>query len=133
MHRVTGKTLVETVDELIYFMAAETWNDIPFDPVTCDSWHLYVADHNYSLREAGGKVCAIGLEIYHASTGNFDISLGRALSRLGKKHKNRKYLYMTCAEFRNTRMNRAKHILSYLKHVIHQKVNLNKKVPVGHG
>lgn len=86
-----------------------------------------------SLRETGGKVYAIGLEIYHASTGNFDISLGRALSRLGKKHKSRKYLYMTCAEFRNTRMNRAKHLLSYLKHVIHQKVILNMKVPVGHG
>ncbi len=60
---------VQTLDECLIIIPKKIFEEIQFDEVVCDNWHLYATDYCLSAQKAGYNVYVIPLGGYHASPG----------------------------------------------------------------
>lgn len=96
---------VQTLDECLFIIPEEIFNDIKFDEITCDNWHLYAAEYCLTVKKAGYEVYVIPLDGYHASPGYSFSPEGyySTLRKLVKKHKsNYKWIYTTTGSWNTT-------------------------------
>ncbi len=89
---------VQTVDECLIIIPKKIFDEIQFDEVVCDNWHLYATDYCLMAKKAGYDVYVLPMEGYHSSPG-YSFSEGDYYSTLRKlvdKHKNEyKWIYTT--------------------------------------
>lgn len=84
----------ESLDECLFIMKKETWEQHPFDEKVCDHWHFYAVEQCLYNRLKGGRVYVLDSEINHLSeTGTLDRTYFRALVRL-LRHYRGKYPYI---------------------------------------
>ena len=91
---------VETIDELLVIMTAETFNHHPFDEKTCNNWHYYAVEQCLNARKNNKKVFAINADIKHLSTGTFDDKFYWAEYRVARKYKTMDRIIGTCCDFK---------------------------------
>jgi hypothetical protein len=80
----------QTLDECLIIIPKKIFNEIHFDEIVCDNWHLYATDYCLSVQKAGYDVYVIPLGGYHESPG-YSFSGDQyysTLEKLVKKHKN---------------------------------------------
>ena len=88
---------VQTLHECL-FIIPKAVNDIKFDKVTCDNWHLYATDYCLTVKNLGYNVFVIPMGGYHASPGYSFTPDGyySTLKKLVEKHKaNYRWIYTT--------------------------------------
>jgi len=62
-------TKVQTLDECLIITPITVFNNILFDEITCDDWHLYTVDYCLSCIIKGFNVYVIPTNTYHSSKG----------------------------------------------------------------
>ena len=79
---------VDTLDECLVAMSREVFDDLQFDEVVCNGWHLYVVDYCLGVHsQLQSKVYAVDIPVYHYSDGNSMNSFYfRILRNLGGKY-----------------------------------------------
>ncbi len=60
---------VQTLDECLFIIPKKIFEEIHFDEVVCDNWHLYATDYCLTAKKSGYNVYVIPLGGYHASPG----------------------------------------------------------------
>ena len=89
---------VQTLDECIIIIPKKIFEEIQFDDVICDNWHLYATDYCLTAGKAGYNSYVIPCGGYHVSPG-FSFSEGNyylTLKKLIKKHRNEhEWIYTT--------------------------------------
>ena len=96
--QITEPEEVMTVDECVILTPKDVFENIQFDEVLCDNWHLYSADYCLTLKKAGFKVYVIPMEGYHVSAGDSFTAetYYPILKKFLKKYKNDyKWIYTT--------------------------------------
>jgi hypothetical protein len=96
--QITKPIEVQTIDECVILTSKKLFNDIKFDEVTCDDWHLYAADYCLTVKKAGFKVYVLPMDGYHVSAGDSFSSKTYypILKKFVKKYKNEyKWIYTT--------------------------------------
>jgi len=96
--QITEPKEVSTIDEVVIIIPKAVFEEIQFDEVTCDNWHLYASDYCLTAKKTGYKVYVIPMNGYHASIGNsfFEGHYYPTLRKLVKKHKkDYKMIYTT--------------------------------------
>ena len=96
---------VQTLDECLFIIPKKIFDEIQFDEVVCDNWHLYATDYCLTVKKAGYEVYVIPLGGYHASPGYSFSAEGyySTLRKLVKKHKsNYKWIYTTTGSWNTT-------------------------------
>lgn len=87
---------VQTLDECLIIIPKKIFEEIQFDEVVCDNWHLYATDYCLTTQKAGYDTYVIPLGGYHASPG-YSFSpeaYYSTLRKLVKKHKaDHKWIY----------------------------------------
>ena len=85
--KIMAPTKVQTIDECLVIIPRSIFNNLNFDEVACDHWHLYSVDFSLSVIQMGFNVYVLPISIYHRSTGN---SMSReyfiSLNKVIKKH-----------------------------------------------
>lgn len=87
---IRPKTLteVQTVDEVMIGVRRELFEEIMFDPVVCNGWHLYGADFCLSAGEKGYKSFVLPMGLHHRSPGySMDDTFYEILKKVIRKHK----------------------------------------------
>lgn len=80
---------VESLDECLFIMWKDAWEEHHFDEVVCDHWHFYAVEQCLYFRLKGGKIYVFDAQINHLSeTGTLDKTYFRALLRLLKHYRN---------------------------------------------
>ena len=96
--QITEPIEVQTIDECVILTSKKLFNDIHFDDVVCDNWHLYAADYCLTVKKAGFKVYVLPMDGYHVSSGDsFSAeTYYPILKKFVKKYKNEyKWIYTT--------------------------------------
>jgi len=76
--------VIQTLDCCLLIVPGAVFNQLQFDEVTCNNWHLYGEDYCLSCTSLGLKAYVIPMSIYHYSGGNFFTSNRvKILLRLG--------------------------------------------------
>ena len=96
---------VETIDELMIIMTAETYKQHPFDERTCRGWHFYAVEQCLNARKNDNKVLAINADIKHLSPGYVDDKFYWSLYRIAKKYKSMDRIIGTCCSFSPKQLN----------------------------
>jgi GT2 family glycosyltransferase len=60
---------VQAVDECLIVVPRTVFDEVKFDEVACDGWHLYAVDYCLSCAELGFETYVLPLSAYHRSTG----------------------------------------------------------------
>lgn len=98
--------IVQTLDECLIIIPKIVFDEIKFDEVVCDNWHLYATDYCLTTQKAGYYTYVIPLGGYHASPG-YSFSpeaYYSTLHKLVKKHKaDHKWIYTSTGSW-NTRI-----------------------------
>lgn len=69
--RANGKiTQVESLDECMFAMCQDRWNDLRFDEACCNDWHCYAVEICLNNRIHGGECFVVPAKICHDSLGN---------------------------------------------------------------
>jgi GT2 family glycosyltransferase len=77
---------VQALDGLFMAARRSVVNQVSFDPVTFDGFHLYDVDFSYSAFRSGLKLgIANDINILHASVGNYDDSWNKYAERFRQK------------------------------------------------
>ena len=96
---IRSKTLteVQTVDEVMIGVRREMFEEIMFDPLVCNGWHLYGVDFCLSAGERDYKSFVLPMDLHHRSPGySMDDSFYEILKKVVSKHKNNyKTIYST--------------------------------------
>ncbi len=88
---------VSCVDECFFGMKKETYDNHPFDTITCNNWHLHCVEACLYARSKGHYVYILPIQIHHFSRGTISLSYMLCLKKLIKKY-NGKFKYIwTCA------------------------------------
>lgn len=79
---------VDTLDECLFAMRREVFDDLQFDEVVCNGWHLYVVDYCLGVHtQLNSKVYAVDIPVQHVSEGSsMNASYFRILRNLGGKY-----------------------------------------------
>jgi len=95
--KVTGPTLVQTLDECMFIVPREIFDKLKFDESTIDGWHLYCVDYCLSAKKVGIDSYVIPADtVYHFSPGfSMNNSYFRILRKLAKKHSEFPIIYTT--------------------------------------
>ena len=96
--QITKPEEVMTVDECVILTPKNVFEEIQFDEVVCDNWHLYSADYCLTSKKAGYKVYVLPMDGYHVSAGDsFSAeTYYPTLKKFVKKYKNDyKWIYTT--------------------------------------
>jgi hypothetical protein len=59
----------QTLDECLIIVPKKIFEEIQFDEVVCDNWHLYATEYCLNVQKAGYDVYVIPLGGYHVSPG----------------------------------------------------------------
>lgn len=88
---------IQTLDECLFIIPKNIFDEVPFDEKVCSGWHLYAVDYSLSIKERGQDVYVVPASIYHKSTGeSFSSEYYNILKKLLDKHrKNYKMVYTT--------------------------------------
>lgn len=100
-YRISEPIDVQTVDECLFVIPKNVYENIKFDDNTCFDWHLYAVDFCLESKLKGYKVYVIPTEIYHKSSGaSISINYYRTIKKLYKKYRyNYSYIRTTCSEW----------------------------------
>lgn len=63
--------VIQTLDCCLLIVPRTVFDQLQFDEVTCNNWHLYGEDYCLSCTYVGLKAYVIPMNIYHYSGGNF--------------------------------------------------------------
>ncbi|MBO5450615.1 MAG: hypothetical protein J6A11_03620 [Lachnospiraceae bacterium] len=92
---------VSCVDEGMFAMKKETWENHNFDEVLCDNWHLYCVEACLNARKNGHKVYVYPIQIHHFSKGTISLEYMKNLKRLCEVYRRDfKYIWTTCYKVR---------------------------------
>lgn len=89
---------IQTLDECLIIIPKKIFENIQFDEITCDNWHLYATDYCLTVKKKGYDAYVIPMGGYHASPGySFsEEDYYSTVQKLRKKHKNDyKWIYTT--------------------------------------
>ncbi|WP_455240527.1 glycosyltransferase [Methanothermobacter tenebrarum] len=70
--KITRPERVQTLDEFLLIIPMDVFDQLKFDEVTCDDWHLYGVDYCLSVRELGYYTYVLPLNVHHLG-GTFDV------------------------------------------------------------
>ncbi len=70
-NKIFSPELVETLDECLLIVPKNVFNELKFDEICCDGWHLYGVDYCLSAHEYGFNVFVLPVMIYHSAHHNF--------------------------------------------------------------
>ena len=88
---------VACVDEGLFGMKKQTFEQHNFDEQLCDNWHLYCVEQCLYARANGNKVYVYPSQIHHFSYGNITYSYMDNLRRICRKYRKEfKYIWTTC-------------------------------------
>ena len=92
---------VQTLDECLLIVPKKVFDQLKFDEITCDGWHLYGVDYCLMIKDMGMDVYVLPLPITHKSSGDpFAGEYYRTLGKLFKKHgKNYKTIHTTVSDW----------------------------------
>ena len=95
--RPKSPTECQTVDEVMIGVRREMFEEIMFDPLVCNGWHLYGVDFCLSAGERDYKSFVLPMDLHHRSPGySMDDSFYEILKKVVSKHKNNyKTIYST--------------------------------------
>lgn len=90
-------TVVETLDECLFIIPRQTFENHPFDEVTCDGWHLYAVDYCLNIENEGLKAYVLPFEAHHLSDGkSMSKDYYTVMARLIRKYKgSHAFIYTT--------------------------------------
>ena len=98
--KIDGPTTADTVDECLFCMKKETWEQFKLDEICCDSWHLYAVEICLRMRANGGSVKIIPADgLRHTSMGELNFVYFRNLKELIKKYPDMKHIWTTCVKY----------------------------------
>jgi len=96
---------VSCVDEGLFGMRRETWENHPFDEKICRSWHLYAVEACLFARQQGSKVIVFPIQIHHFSRGKINISYMSELRKLCEHYrKSFRCIWTTCYKVKTNRL-----------------------------
>ena len=78
---------VFTLDECLIAAHRELFDEVRFDPVVCDGWHLYAVDLCLQCHLKGIRVLVYDANIIHLSGGNLNKSFYACESKLARKYR----------------------------------------------
>lgn len=85
--KISEPTKVQTLDECLVLIPRSVFNEIKFDNLVCDNWHLYAVDYCLTVKKIGLESYVIPSNIYHESMGTLSIDYYLSLSKVLKKHR----------------------------------------------
>jgi len=94
---------VEALDECLFAMTRQTWQNLRFDEVCCDNWHGYALDICMANTLSGGRNVMVPLKICHDSLGNAENKGFRdTVGRLVRKYRRTKLTELcgTCIQLK---------------------------------
>lgn len=92
---------VSCVDEGLFGMKRQTWEEHHFDEKLCDNWHLYCVEACLYARKQGYSVYVYPAQLHHFSKGIITISYMMGLKKLCKHYRKEfKYIWTTCYKVR---------------------------------
>lgn len=93
-------TKVETLDECLMIIPKKIFDNLSFDEVVCDNWHLYGVDFCLTVEKLGYEVYVLPLYAYHRSKGySLSEKYYDTLNNLLKKHRNHKLILTTVEDW----------------------------------
>lgn len=96
---------VSCVDEGLFGMKRETWDNHNFDVRLCDNWHLYCVEQCLNARKHGNKVYVWPSQVHHFSKGSISLGYMHNLRNLCQAYrKDFKYIWTTCYKVRTNRI-----------------------------
>ena len=113
-------TKVQTLDEVLIACHKLIYDQIKFDEVTCDDWHLYGVDFCLSAAGEGIGSYVIPDEIYHKSSGQISMGYALTLRKVLKKHRKSYYkIFTTCSVSSTKRLRATQYVVGLIwDHVI---------------
>lgn len=94
--------MVQTLDECLFACKTKNVQQIRFDELTCDNWHLYGVDLSLAFHKVGISSYVVPLIVYHLSSGKVNRDFYRIMVRLCNKYRNSyKEIYTTCIRMRH--------------------------------
>ena len=92
---------VQTLDECLLIVPKNVFENLKFDEITCDGWHLYGVDYCLMINQMGLDVYVLPLPIIHKSSGDpFAEEYYRILGKLFKKYRSSyKIIYTTVSDW----------------------------------
>jgi len=91
------KIVVDCVDEGLFGMKRDTWENHHFDEKLCDGWHLYAVESCLWARSQGHNVYVCPIQVHHFSYGNITKSYMKGLIRMADKYRYKfRYIWTTC-------------------------------------
>lgn len=100
------ETLIEVgcVDEGLFGMKKETWEQHHFNEFLCDNWHLYAVEQALYARKNGHKIWVYPVQMHHFSFGTISLSYMNGLRNLCNVYrKDFKYIWTTCYKVRTAK------------------------------
>lgn len=87
-HHINKVIKAQTVDECLFIIPKNLFNQLNFDEISCHDWHLYATDFSLSSKKLGYNTYIIPSYIYHLSSGySLSEEYYNTLKLLLKKHK----------------------------------------------
>lgn len=77
---------VSTLDECLIACSRRIFNEVGFDEVTLDGWHLYAVDFCLTARMKGFESYVVRSGVWHKSSGSLDDNFREYESRLARKY-----------------------------------------------
>jgi hypothetical protein len=94
--KFTSEVVVtRTLDELVLIIPAGVFENLKFDEVTCDNWHLYGVDYSLSALQKGLDVCVLPQSVVHLANGKLNEAYFKTLSKLAVKHRSENIINTT--------------------------------------
>nr|WP_288810395.1 glycosyltransferase [uncultured Anaerostipes sp.] len=88
---------VACVDEGLFGMKRDTYDNHNFDEKLCNNWHLYCVEQCLYARKHGAKVYVFPSQIHHYSYGTITYLYMDNLRRICRKYRKEfKYIWTTC-------------------------------------
>ncbi len=96
---------VSCVDECMFGMKKETYDEHPFDRELCDDWHLYCAEMCMNARKNGANVWVVPIQIHHYSSGTISVGYMKCLRNIAAKYsRDFKFIWTTAYKVRSNRV-----------------------------
>ena len=85
-HRITKPVKVETLDECFFCMKKSIYQELGFDTIICDNWHMYAVELSLHAHKENISVFAVPLNLLHKSGGTISKKYINNLSAVCRKY-----------------------------------------------
>jgi hypothetical protein len=92
---ISEVVLTRTLDELVLIIPSGVFENLKFDEVTCENWHLYGVDYSLSAFQKGLNVCVLPQSVIHLANGKLNEAYFKTLSKLTMKHRTERIINTT--------------------------------------